>query len=219
MTWPHPLLFPLLATLLLAGCAANPRLLERVPETGYSIHRSGQLEREELAQLCREEGLDEIVVLNGSAAERECAWRDEVCPGLRVRYDARQDPSEPLTADFLEAFDHWVEAARTEGRAIAVRCRHGWHRAGRLSAYYRIEHQNLTLADALGLMHAHGRFMWMHPYLDPQVEALWQLAHGLPCEEEEHHCVRRAEDPFLVDGRFPADVCPAETEQAGRLRF
>lgn len=206
---PHrpPLLLALPLALALTGCAAAPHLLESSPEGGFAIYRTGRVDRDELAALCRR-GVEELVVMDGSAVRRECAWREAVCPGLVVRYDRRQDVSVPLSAPFLEAFDRWVETARRAGRKIAFRCHHGWHRAGRLSAYYRMRFQHLTAEDARTLMLQHGRFMWRHPYLKPQVTALADHLAGRPCSTAEQHCVRRGPEVRGEGAVFAADVCP-----------
>ena len=64
--------------------------------------------RDELAALCRK-GVEEIVVLDGRGRKRECMLRDEVCPGLRIRFDQAQVAKEPVSVDFLLAFDAWIE--------------------------------------------------------------------------------------------------------------
>ena len=44
-------------------------------------------------------------------------------------YDDAQDAREPVTAEFLSAFDAWIEEAMADGRKVALRCRHGWHQS------------------------------------------------------------------------------------------
>lgn len=199
-------LLSLLITLAFVSCAANPRLIDEDPATGFALYRSGGLSRAELARVC-EKGVREIVVMNGTAASRECVWREEVCPGLAVRYDRKQDVGIPLSAAFLESFDAWVVRAQSAGTPILVRCTHGWHRTGRLSAYYRMRFQDLPVQDALTLIHAYGHFMWWHPYLEPQVRALADYVAGRPCGTESKHCVRTDVPESGTRERFVEDAC------------
>ncbi|RMG47188.1 MAG: hypothetical protein D6718_04205 [Acidobacteria bacterium] len=149
----------------------------------------------------------EIVVLDGTAWRRECRWRNEVCPGLRVRWDEAQDPDRPVDAAFLRAFDAWVEEARREGKRIAFRCWQGWHRAGRLAAYYRIRFDGWTAEAAIREMHRRGRMMAAHPGLDPQVRALADFAAGRTCSVDLRYCVA-GDAP--AEASFPEDACPAD---------
>lgn len=199
------LLLPLVAAL---GCAAAPTVVAEDPEGGFAIYRSGRLGREELKKLCAE-GVEEIVVLDGSAEAFECALRDSVCPGLSVRYNRAQSPDEPVSGDFLTAFDAWVEESRLAGRRISFRCRRGWHRAGRLGAWYRLRFDGASIAEALSEMHRVGRMMALHPSLDAQVEAYGRLLAGEPCVEDRGSCPGAGPDPELVAGAFADDVCAA----------
>ena len=144
------------------------------------------------------------MVLDGTGAERECRFRKTRCPQLRVRYDVEQDVSVPLSESFLEAFDAWIEEARAGGRKIAFRCRHGWHRAGRLAAYYQMKHQGLTPEEAREVMYREGRFMWKFRFLEDQVAALHDHIGGRACTVGDEHCVRRAPGATLLS----ADACP-----------
>jgi protein-tyrosine phosphatase len=148
------------------------------------------------------------VVLDGGGATRECAMRQRACPELRVRYDTAQDARRPVTAEFLSAFDAWVDEARRDGRKIAFRCRHGWHRAGRLTAWYRMRFQQVPASEAVAEMERVGRLMWNHPQLAPQVRAMADLLAGRPCSTEAEHCVDADSWP-LAEGTpgFPSDVC------------
>jgi hypothetical protein len=190
---------------LLGACAAPPVLVDADPGVGFALSRSGWLSEGELEALCAA-GVEEIVVLDGTARERECRMRERVCPQLRVRWDEPQSAERPLAAGFLTAFDAWVAEAREAGRSIAFRCRHGWHRAGRLAAYYAMRHGQVGAAAARQEMHRRGRFMWRHPELDSQVEALADHLAGRACGASPEHCV----GPGRGTSRpaFPADVCP-----------
>lgn len=201
------LLLPLAAAFLLAGgCAASPTLVAGDPGGGFALYRSGQLSAGELAELCRL-GVEEMVVLDGGGGDRECAMRRRVCPELAVRYDTAQDARVPPTAEFLAGFDAWVAEARAAGRKIAFRCRHGWHRAGRLTAWYRMRFEGASTDDAVAEMLAAGRFMNRHPQLVPQVRAMADLLAGRPCSTAAEHCV--AKEAYPADGAdFAADVCP-----------
>jgi hypothetical protein len=147
------------------------------------------------------------VVLDGKGADRECVFRKKVCPGLRVRYDQIQEAETPVSIDFLAAFDAWIEDARAQGKKVAFRCRHGWHRTGRLAAYYRMRFEGTTAAEAAQEMQRIGRMMWRHPTLDPQVEAYRDLVAGRQCSADPEHCPLREPDAGLSQRRFPADAC------------
>ncbi len=202
----------LLAALLLGGCAAVPSLIDADPASGFALYRSGHFNERSLAALCAA-GVEELVVLDGTAAERECRWRARVCPDLRVRYDQRQSARRPLSVEFLAAFDTWVEEARSQGRKVAFRCRHGWHRAGRLAAYYRLRFQGREAGAAVEEMERRGRFMWRHRQLGRQVLALDDRLRGRPCGTDPADCPRsEPAPPGVAVGRFAADVCPAAPE-------
>jgi len=199
-------LAPAAVALLLASCAAAPTRVAGDPAAGFALYRSGQLSRAELARLCRL-GVEEMVVLDGGASQRECALRARVCPSLRVRYNRAQDPRQPLTAEFLASFDAWIEEARAADRRIALRCRHGWHRAGRLTAWYRMRFEGASADEAAAEMLRAGRFMWRHPQLLPQVEAMADLLAGRPCSTDAEWCVAGSGRPEGGAG-FEADSCP-----------
>ena len=203
----HPLscLAPAVVALLLAGCAAAPTRVASDAGGGFALFRSGQLSAAELAELCRL-GVRELVVLDGGG-ERECAMRDRVCPELKIRYDSAQSARQPVTAEFLSAFDAWIEEARAADRKIALRCRHGWHRAGRLTAWYRMRFEGRSPEEAVSEMLEAGRLMKRHPQLVPQVQAMADLLAGRPCAGDPEHCVRG--DGWPDAGRaFERDVCP-----------
>lgn len=191
---------------LLVACASPPLLVDAQPGTGFALYRSGWLDEDEIAELCAA-GVEEIVVLDGTGRERECRMRERLCPRLRVRWDGRQRAGRALDAAFLAAFDAWVEEARAAGRRIAFRCRHGWHRTGRLAAYYAVRHQARDAEVARREMHRRGRFMWRHPALDPQIEALADHLAGRPCGQSPEHCIAPAENVSAL-AVFPEDVCP-----------
>ncbi len=211
----------LIAVLIVAaGCAARPRPLDEARESGFAVYRSGRLDPQRLADLCRL-GVEEIVILDGQGAANECRWRTRVCPNLRVRYDHRQDARVPPSAEFLAAFDHWVETSRREGRKIAFRCRHGWHRTGRLAAYYRMRFGGWGGPEAVREMLAAGRFMRRFPELQPQVLAMAEQAEARRCSQAPHHCPSSGQ-PWLegligagAGARFAADVCDSSSGESG----
>ena len=164
------------------GCASPPRLIDQDAATGFAIYRSGWLSRTQLAALCSS-GVEEMVVLDGTATKRECRMRDEICPRLRIRYDEKQDPRVPVDTDFLDAFDAWVEEARSEGRVIAFRCRHGWHRAGRLAAWYRMRFGNWPVEEAIAEMLDTGRFMNRHRQLVTEARAMGDCPTRADCRQ------------------------------------
>ena len=194
------------ALLLLVACSAPPRLIDRDDSSGFALYRSGRLDRAEIGEICAL-GIEEILVLDGEAEERECRLRIAACPGLVVRYNRAQDADSPVSGDFLIAFDAWILRAREEGRKVAFRCRHGWHRTGRLAAYYRIRFGGDTVEAAHREMHEIGHMMSRHPTLDPQVEAYADFLAGRACPTSEESCVSAGPDPGAPLGRFPADVC------------
>ena len=187
--------------------AADPSVIDHSAVGEFALLRSGWLRPAELERLCHE-GVREILVLDGTARQRECRWRETRCPELRVRLNAEQEPSEPLSTGFLNAFDRWVEGAAAADLKVLFRCRHGWHRAGRLAAYYRMRHQGMDAEAAIREMNEVGRMMWRHPYLEPQVRALADYIAGRPCSVAEQFCV--VPDGAGGGGEFPEDVCGAE---------
>jgi hypothetical protein len=200
------------AVALLPACNANPQPFDAVAETGFVVYRSGLLSAEELESLCHE-GVSEMVILDGTAGRRECEMRQRLCPQLRIRYNRGQDASIPLSKEFLEAFDRWVEEAQSSGTKVAFRCHHGWHRAGRLAAYYRMKFDGWSADEAIAEMNEVGRMMWQHPYLEPQVEAMSDLIAGRPCGQASKYCVQpppAGQDEGLSSEEiFEADVCPS----------
>lgn len=206
-------------TLGSAGCAASPEPIDEDRATGFAIYRSGQLDARELSKLC-DLGVREIVVMDGGARRHECRLRAEVCPDLKVRYNHPQDPRTPVSREFLAAFDDWVEDSRAAGRRISIRCRHGWHRAGRLSAYYRMRFNGWTAAAATEEMQQMGQYMDSHPQLQSQVVAMADQLAEQPCSQSPEHCLRdlAAATEGLVgsgdDAIFAEDVC-GETYRIG----
>jgi hypothetical protein len=190
------------------GCAAAPRMVDSSAETGFAIYRSGQLSSRELKQLCSL-GVEELLVLDGGATDRECQMR-QLCPDLRVRYSFAQDPDHPVSLEFLAAFDQWIEEGRAKGRKLAFRCRRGWHRAGRLTAYYEMRYMGASVQEAIDEMQEQGRWMWRHPQLDPQVAALGELVAGESCSGGVDVCPQSVDpmrEGLQTDGRFPLDLC------------
>jgi hypothetical protein len=199
------------AGFLLTACNAAPQPFDSVAETGFAVYRSGLLSAEEFESLCKE-GVGQMVILDGTGFRRECEMRQRLCPQLRIRYDRGQDAGVPLTEEFLTAFDRWVEEAQSSGTKVAFRCHHGWHRAGRLTAYYRMKFDGWSAEEAIAEMNQVGGMMWQHPYLEPQVEAMSDLITGRPCGQDLEYCVQPSpagQDEGLSSvGLFEADVCP-----------
>jgi hypothetical protein len=191
---------------LFASCADFPRAITEESSSGFALYRSGRLSPADLEVLCGL-GVEEILVLDGKGGERECRLKEAACPGLRVRYDHAQEEDRPVSIDFLEAFDSWIEEAQAAGTKVAFRCRHGWHRTGRLAAYYRIRFESASAAEAKREMQQIGHMMRLHPTLDPQVEAYEDLVAGRPCSTDPAHCPTSEPDPGLLEGRFPEDAC------------
>ena len=198
----------LVIALLLAGCSEPLRLVDSDSETGFALYRSGRLSPADLQVMCGL-GIEEILVLDGEGAERECRYQQIACPGLRVRYDFAQEEDRPVSLDFLQAFDAWIEEAQNNGTKVALRCRHGWHRTGRLIAYYRIRFEGIPAAEAIQEMQDIGHMMWRHPTLNPQVEAYEDIIAGRPCSSDPGSCPLKKSEGGLVSGLFPEDVCEA----------
>lgn len=188
------------------GCRDVPRRVAEDTETGFALYRSGHLSPADLETLCAL-GVEEILVLDGMGSSRECEFQETICPDLRVRYDHAQEEDIPVHLDFLLAFDRWIESAQSEGKRVAIRCRHGWHRTGRLAAYYRMRFEGSSAAEAIEEMQRIGRMMWRHPTLDPQIEAYADLIAESPCSVEPENCPSSLPDPGLENGDFPEDVC------------
>jgi len=199
----------------LTACADAPRLVGEDTTSGFALYRSGRLSPADLRVLCRL-GVEEILILDGEGHERECRFREKACPGMTVRYDHAQEEDEAVSTDFLEAFDGWIEEAQAEGRKVAFRCRHGWHRTGRLAAYYRMRFEGASVSEATVEMQRIGSMMWRHPTLDSQVEAYADLIAGRPCSADARDCPTGEPDPGLLESRFPVDACSPGEATVGR---
>ncbi len=172
-------LYSMLTALLLfcpaVVAAKNLHLIESLPN-GFAIYRSGTPSEKDLAEFS-ELGIQEIAVLSGNAQKHELKHR-EVFPDLVIVYDEKQNHKEPLTEAFLDWFDKWVERSRREGMKIAIRCKCGCHRTGRLAAYYQMKWQNLTYEDATIIMGKHGKHMSRYKHLWDQVRGLAERIEG-----------------------------------------
>lgn len=207
----HLVIAAVILSALITGCADAPRLVAEDPATGFALYRSGRLSPADLGVLCGL-GVTEILVLDGEGADRECLFQREVCPDLTVRYDFAQEEDRPVSVDFLEAFDAWIDDARATGRKVAIRCRHGWHRTGRLAAYYRIRFEGATASEVTEEMHDIGRMMWRHPTLGPQIQAYEDLIAGRPCSTDPANCPVDEPDGGLLHGLFPENACGPASE-------
>lgn len=165
----------------------NIHLIDYEKDSGFAIYRYGGPDKKGVEGLCAL-GVDEVMVLSGDASDHEYKYQ-EACPNLKVIYNYKQSANIPLTVDFLNFFDQWVADAKANGKKIAFRCSCGCHRTGRLAAYYQMKYQKLVDADAIAIMLKHGKYMFLHPQLKPQVRALKDYLLGKPCEEEKKHCV------------------------------
>ncbi len=195
--------------LLVTGCSDPPRLVDSDSDTGFALYRSGRLSPADLEALCGL-GVEEILVLDGEGTERECRYQQIACPGLRVRYNFAQEEDRPVSLDFLQAFDAWIEEAQANGTKVALRCRHGWHRTGRLIAYYRMRFEGVTAAEAIQEMQDIGHMMWRHPTLNPQVEAYEDIIAGRACSSDPDSCPLEQPDGGVVSSAFPDDACEVE---------
>lgn len=197
---------------LVPGFAAanNLHLIEANRETGYAIFRTGAPGKADMVQLCKL-GVTEMMVLSGDAQKYEFKHAS-ACPTLKVIYNEEQDSEIPLSDTFLQNFDAWVASAKAQGKRIAIRCYCGCHRTGRLAAYYQMKYQNLTVKDALDLMHQRGKLMLFYQHLKPQVKAMANYINGEPCSVDFEYCVtsntqmvaRSNKNDLLERERFPA---------------
>ncbi|MFN8369506.1 MAG: dual specificity protein phosphatase family protein [Bacteriovoracaceae bacterium] len=167
----------------------NIHLIDQDPQTGFQIYRFSEPDKKDMKMLC-DLGIDEVMVLSGNAKTHEYKYQDK-CPSLKVIYDEDQSAKVPLTGSFLRYFDNWVHEAKATGKKIAFRCECGCHRTGRLAAYYQMKYQNITPDDAVAIMNKHGKYMWLHPQLEPQVNDLANYIKDEPCNDSKKYCVVR----------------------------
>ena len=166
----------------------NLHLIDRDSRTGFEIYRTSKPTRADMRKFCKL-GITEMMVLSGTAGEREFKYASE-CPTLKVIYNQKQMDNIPVTVEFLTQFDQWVELSRIQGKKIAFRCECGCHRTGRLAAYYQMKYQFLPVDDALAIMTEHGQWMLFFPHLYKQVRAMNDFISGQPCGQKRKYCVR-----------------------------
>ncbi len=189
----------------------NLHLVDRDLESGFTLYRLGEPSREDIAALCRLR-VEEIAVFSGSANEVEQKYRD-ACPSLKVVYNIDHDSREPLTTEFLDAFDDWITKAKAEGKTIAFRCDGGSHRTGRVAAYYQMKHRGLRAKDAWDLAKSRGAVMHIvdkYSGLQKQFIALGEHSMGQKCSQP-GYCV-------LHDNSETTHVCKDPLSGCGWLR-
>ncbi len=170
----------------------NLHLINSDAATGFAIYRMGEPDANDMKEMCKL-GITEIAVLAGSAASVEEKLKAH-CPTLKVVYNVDQNAKVPLTEDFLNWFDSWVQEAQQQGKKIAFRCSCGCHRTGRLAAYYQMKYDQMSAKDAIEVMNLLGKWMFLHPQLDDQVYALDDFIQGKACSQKAQHCVKPSED-------------------------
>lgn len=187
------LFFTLLSLLSISSTtwAKNLQIIDSDDSSGFALYRMGTPDRNDMKEICSL-GIQEIVVLSGDAQKHEEKYKDD-CPGLRVVLNIKQDEKVPVTKEFIEWFDTWIQQAQYTGKKVAFRCSCGCHRTGRLAAYYQMKYQRLTAKDANAIMKKHGKWMFLYPSLDNQVVALEQHLKQIPCTEGKY-CVRSEPD-------------------------
>jgi protein-tyrosine phosphatase len=178
--------------------AKNLHLIDEDTQSGFAIYRMGAPGASDMRELCTL-GVEEVLVLSGDAKKHEEKYAKE-CPSLKVILEVKQNPDKPVTAEFLETFDKWVQSSQNSGKKIAFRCSCGCHRTGRLAAYYQMKYQHITSTDAIAIMMKHGKWMFLHPSLDNQVHAMEQYIKGTACTEGKY-CVRTEKELSSFD--FP----------------
>jgi hypothetical protein len=52
-----------------------------------------------------------------------------------------------------------------------------------------MKYQGLSVKEAIKIMNKLGKWMFLHPELKPQVQALNDYLSGKPCSVEEEYCV------------------------------
>lgn len=167
----------------------NLHLIEQDSASGFAIYRVSKPKNvNHMKEFCNR-GIQEIAVLSGNAQDYEFE-NQEGCPTLRVVYNEKQSSKVPVSSDFLDWFDRWVEDAKKTGKKIAFRCNCGCHRTGRLAAYYQMKFQKLSLADALIIMKKHGKYMFLFKHLNHQVQAMKDFIANKPCSTKRKHCVQ-----------------------------
>ena len=178
----------------------NLHLMDSDKEGEFKIYRLGEPDSEGIENLCKL-GVTEIAVLSGSAEDVELNYQSQ-CPSLKVVYNYRQDASEPLSGAFLRNFDGWVENAKKDGKAIALRCNSGSHRTGRLAAYYQMKYRGFSAKEVWDLAQSRGVVMHIvdkYSGIQQQILALEGYIHNRPCTQSAY-CVLpqgRAEDQFF----------------------
>jgi protein-tyrosine phosphatase len=168
----------------------NLQLVDDSPN-GFALYRSGVPKRRQFQELC-ELGVRELLVMSGNADLFEARYAAEHCPEMKIVYDEKQREEVPLTVEFLEGFDRWIDRARAEGVKVLFRCDCGCHRTGRLAAYYRMKYNDYTVAEAIAEMNELGYRMGSdkHRSLPLQVRALGDFIDGRECTQAAEYCVR-----------------------------
>lgn len=186
----------------------NTHLIDRDPSTGFEIYRSSKPNKAaDFKKLCAA-GVREMMVLDGTGAVDE-AMAAKYCPGFKVVYNVEQRTKTPLTAEFLAKFDEWVAASRAAGKKIAFRCNCGCHRTGRLAAYYQMKYQGLSTAQAIDQMYKYGKYMFLFPYLKPQVRALGDFVASKPCSQGKSYCVTNEVAAATANASLPREEADA----------
>ncbi len=177
----------------------NLHLIDENSATGFAIYRLGQPDADDVRGMCAL-GIEEIVVLAGSALEYEEAYKSE-CPSLKVIYNV-EDTLAPVSGQWLDYFDNWVSQAQASGKKIAFRCSCGCHRTGRLAAYYQMKYRGLTAKEAWDLALARGKVMEAVDYfsgLQQQIIALHEYINGQGCSQGEYCVVQSSPQPPCDD--------------------
>lgn len=167
----------------------NIHSIDKSTSNDFEVFRYGLPSKLGVLELCLK-GIEEVMILSGNAYNHEWKYK-EMCPGLKVVYNKKQDPNVALSAEFLNFFDEWVSKAQNEGKKIAFRCDCGCHRTGRLAAYYQMKYQKISDQEAIQIMNKKGYLMFLYPGLKPQVRDLYSYIQGLPCTQDPNFCVSR----------------------------
>jgi hypothetical protein len=186
----------------------NTHLIDQDPATGFEIWRSSKPNKaSDFKKLCAS-GVREMMVLDGTGSIDE-AMAAKYCPGFKVVFNVNQSTKTPLTAEFLAKFDQWVTSSRVAGKKIAFRCNCGCHRTGRLAAYYQMKYQGLSPSQAIDQMYKYGKYMFLFPYLKPQVRALGDFVASKPCSQGSSYCVTTETTAAVTNAAAPADAAEA----------
>jgi hypothetical protein len=149
----------------------------------FRVYRSGVPDKATFAKWCGEYKIARVIDMAGTANNNELKFQKEgVCPDIKIVYSQKQDPTKPVTEEFLKFFDDEIAKAKKDGVGILFRCTTGSHRTGRLAAYYQMKYQGYDAEKAIGDMNKNGVMMPLYEAtLVDQVYDLQDYINNKPC--------------------------------------